>query len=153
VFDKETGRRRRCKSRAAYSEETDAVRKIFLLLNLIGLLYSLNHANELAKTVPEIPVEVLEVKDLGLSDRDESKSVLEVSWRVGQQIQKEKIAAFNLVLSVTYADGTTIVERRKFERTVFSARIEVPSIKPFGNRSSAFIKKTEARVTATVFKN
>lgn len=129
------------------------MRKTFIFLNLIGLLLTINQIALQAKATLDIPVEVVEVKDLGLSDRDESKSLIEVSWRVGNQVQKEKIAAFNLVLFVTYADGTTITERRKFEKTVFSARIEVPSVKTSGGRPTAFIKKTEARVFAAVSKN
>ena len=121
-------------------------------MNLIGLLLTINQISADAKADLQIPVEVVEVKDLGLSDRDESKSLIEVRWNAGA-IQKEKIVSFNLILSVTYADGTTITERRKFERNVFSARVEVPSVKTFGSRSSAFIKKTEALVSAAISKN
>ena len=128
------------------------MRKTFIFLKLIGLLLSVNQISADAKTDFQVPVEVVEVKDLGLSDRDESKSLIEVRWQVGEA-QKGKIAAFNLYLSVTYADGTTVTEKRKFEKTVFSARVEVPSVKPFGGRSSAFIKKMEARVFAAISKN
>ncbi len=128
------------------------MRKTFIFLNLIGLLLTINQISADAKANFEVPVEVVEVKDLGLSDRDESKSLIEVSWRV-DDAQKDKIAAFNLILSVTYADGTTITEKQKFEKTVFSARIEVPSVKTFGGRPTAFIKKTEARVSAAISNN
>lgn len=128
------------------------MRRAYIFLNLIGLLLTINQISADAKTAFEVPVEVVEVKDLGLSDRDESKSLIEVRWRVDED-QKDKIAAFNLVIFVTYADGTTITERRKFEKTVFSARIEVPSVKSFGGRPTAFIKKTEARVSAAISKN
>lgn len=128
------------------------MRRTFIFLNLIGLLITINQISADANTDFQVPVEVVEVRDLGLSDRDESKSLIEVRWRVGQ-IQKEKIAAFNLVLFVSYADGTTVTEKRKFEKTVLSAQIEVPSVKSFGGRSPAFIKKTEARVSAAISKN
>lgn len=128
------------------------MRRAFIFLNLIGLLITINQISADANTDFQVPVEVVEVRDLGLSDRDESKSLIEVRWRVGQ-IQKEKIAAFNLVLFVSYADGTTVTEKRKFEKTVLSAQIEVPSVKSFGGRSPAFIKKTEARVSAAISKN
>ncbi len=129
------------------------MRRTFIFLNLIGLLITINQISADAKTDFQVPVEVVEVKDLGLSDRDESKSLIEVRWRVAGQIQKEKIAAFNLVLFVSYADGTTFTEKRKYEKTVFSAQIEVPSVKTFGGRNPAFIKKTEARVSAAISKN
>lgn len=128
------------------------MRKTFVFLNLIGLLLTINQISATAKADFEVPVEVVEVKDLGLSDRNESKSLIEIKWCVNPA-QKDKIAAFNLVLLVTYADGTTITEKRKFEKTIFSARVEVPSVKTFGGRSSAFIKKTEARVSAAISKN
>jgi hypothetical protein len=127
------------------------MRKTFIFLNFIGLLLSVTQISAVAKTDFEVPVEVVEVKDLGLSDRDESKSLIEVSWCVSED-KKEKITAFNLILSVTYADGTTVTEKRKFEKSVFSARVEIPSVKPFGGRSSAFIKKMEARVSAKISK-
>ena len=132
--------------------EGTTMRRTFIFLNLIGLLITINQISADAKTDFQVPVEVVEVKDLGLSDRDESKSLIEVRWRVGQ-IQKEKIAAFNLILLVTYADGTIVTEKRKYEKTVLSARIEVPSVKTFGGRNPAFIKKTEARVSAAISKN
>ena len=49
-----------------------------------------------ANSVFDIPVEVIEVKDLGLSDRDESKSLIEVSWQI-DPLKQEKIASFNLL--------------------------------------------------------
>lgn len=127
------------------------MRKTFIYLNLIGLLLSVNQISAAAKTDFQIPVEVIEIKDLGLSDRDESKSLIEVRWRV-DEAQKEKVVSFNLVLSVTYADGITVTEKRKFEKSIFSARVEVPSVKTFGGRPTAFIKKMEARVSAIISK-
>ncbi len=129
------------------------MRRVFVFLNLIGLLITINENRAFAKSSFEIPVEVIEVKDLGLSDRDESKSLIEVRWQINE-IQKDKISAFKLSLSVIYADGTRIVEKHKFTKDVFSARLEVPSVKRFGGRPTAFIKRIEAEVTAaTISKN
>lgn len=104
-----------------------------------------------AKTDFGVPVEVTEVKDLGLSDRDESKSVIEVRWQIGS-VQPEKIASFLMILSITYADGTTISEKRTMEKSAVSARVEMPSVKFFG-RNSAFIKRMNAKVFAVFSKN
>lgn len=120
-------------------------------MNLIGLFLTVNQMPVNAKTVLDIPVEVTEVKDLGLSDRDELKSLIEVSWRVDPS-QKERIASFNLLLSITYADGTAITERRNVEKQAQSVRVEVPSVKTIGNRPPAFIKKINAKVTAVISK-
>jgi hypothetical protein len=87
------------------------MRKGFIFLNLIGLLLTINQTFANPKAFVEIPVESVEVKDMGLSDRDETKSVIEVRW-TADSIQKEKIVSFNLVLSVTYADGREDTSRQ-----------------------------------------
>ena len=130
----------------------NTMRVIYIFLSLIGLLTTINQTAAVAKTTFDVPVEVTAVRDLGLSDRDELKSVIEVCWRVGL-LDVENIASFNLVLSVTYADGTTIVEKRKIERNALSAQVEIPSVKTFGGRPAAFIKRLNAKVFAVFSKN
>lgn len=110
-----------------------------------------NQARPHAAAAIDVPVEVVEVRDLGLSDRDELKSVIEVRWFI-DPVQKEKIISFNLLLSVTYADGTAISEKRTVEKNSLSTRVEVPSVKTFGSRPAAFIKKIDAKVTAVISK-
>lgn len=128
------------------------MRKLLIALNLIGLFLTVNQIPANANVPLDFPVEVTEVKDLGLSDRDELKSLIEVSWRT-DSIQKEKIASFNLLLSVTYADGTSITERRTIDKNLSSIKIEVPSVKTIGRRPPAFIKNMSAKVTAVLSKN
>jgi len=128
------------------------MRKLLIYLNLIGSLLYAGNTSAAAKTNADIPVEVIKVRDLGLSDRDETKSVIEVSWKTGP-IQKEQIVSFNLILSITYADGTTISDKRKINSDLLSARVEVPSVKTFGGRTTAFIRKMDARVFAVISKN
>jgi hypothetical protein len=128
------------------------MRKVFVYLSLIGLLITINQKSLFANSDFEFPVEVIEVRDLGLSDRDEAKSLIEVSWQ-SDRVQKDKISNFNVSLFITYADGTRLVEKQKFNKDIFSARIEIPSVKTFHGKSSAFIKKLDARVTAAIIKN
>lgn len=128
------------------------MRKLTVVLNMIGLLLTLNQTPAIANSAIEIPVEVIDVRDLGLSDRDELKSLIEVSWRIDPQ-QQEKIASFSLLLSVTYADGTAVTERRTIDRGALSARVEVPSVKTIGRRPAAFIKNISAKVTALLNRN
>jgi len=128
------------------------MKKLFISLNLIGLLVVAINASAKAITSQDFPVEVVEIKDLGLSDRDESRSLIEIRWRVSP-LQRERVVSFNLVLSVTYADGTTINATRRITGDEHSTRFEVPSVKSIGGRSSAFISKMEARVTAVISKN
>lgn len=127
------------------------MRKLIVALNLIGLFLTVNQMPANANVPLDFPVEVTEVKDLGLSDRDELKSLIEVSWRT-DSIPKEKIASFNLLLSVTYADGTSITERRTIDKNLSSIKIEVPSVKTIGRRPPAFIKYMNAKVTAVLSK-
>ncbi len=128
------------------------MRKIYIFLSLFGLFLTINQNLTAANTNFDVPLEFTEVKDLGLSDRDELKSVIEVRWRIGS-LDAENIASFNLTLSATYADGTTIVEKRKIERNALSARIEIPSVTTFGGKPAAFIKRLNARVSAVFSKN
>ncbi len=123
------------------------MRKLFVFLNLIGLLVTLSRVSIDAKDFSDISVEVLQIRDLGISDTDESNSVIEIIWKA-DEIQKDKIAAFKLLLAVTYADGTKLTQRKIIEKKANSIRVEVPSVKSFGGRSSAFIKKIDAKVSA-----
>lgn len=125
------------------------MQRFFVFVSLIGSLFPAAHA--WTPVAMDIPVEVVEVRDLGLSDRDELKSVIEVRWSM-DPAQKEKISSFNLLLSVTYADGTAVSEKRTVAKTSLSARVEVPSVKAIGGRPAAFIKKIDARVTAVISK-
>jgi hypothetical protein len=128
------------------------MRNLLVVLNLIGLFITLNQTPANANTAMEIPVEVTEVRDVGLSDRDELKSLIEVSWRIDPQ-QQAKIASFNLLLSITYADGTAITERRTVDKSALSVKVEVPSVKTIGRRPPAFIKNINAKVTAVISKS
>jgi hypothetical protein len=137
------------KEKKTVERRKDKMKRIVVFLNLIGLLAAFGAGKVFCQNRLEIPVEVVEVRDLGLSDRDETKSLIEVRWRAGQ-IQKDRIRAFKLVLTVTYADGTRFVTQHKFQNDVFSTRVEVPSVKAFGRRPAAFITKIEAAVIAAV---
>lgn len=126
------------------------MRKIFVFLNLVGLLLAGgNFAN--AQTTNEIPVEVIKAQEIGLSDTDESKSLIEIVWQSGE-IPKDKINAFQVILFITYADGTVLIKKLKAEKEFDSIKIEVPSVKNFGGKPTAFIKKINAKVTAIISK-
>jgi hypothetical protein len=125
------------------------MRRFLICLNLIGLLLTVNQTAANANNFFQLQVKVIEIKDLGLSDRDESKSVVEVRWQVNP-FEQAKISSFNLTLSATYADGTTIIERRNVEKNKLVARVEIPSVKTSRSRPSAFIKNLKATVTAVI---
>lgn len=125
------------------------MKKLLICLNLVALLLVLFRTPAIAGTGG--PIEILEIRDLGLSDRDESRSVIEVRWRV-DQAQTDRGVFFDLVLSITYADGTVLRVHRRITGDATSTRFEVPSVKSVGSRNSAFIKKMEARVAAVFSK-
>ena len=102
-----------------------------------------------AKETADYPVEVLEVKDLGISANDDSKSIIEVRWRVNPTLVAN-VATFNLVLSITYADGTTTNIKRQTDGKSLSMRVEVSSVNISKGKSAAFIKKMNATVTAVI---
>jgi hypothetical protein len=126
--------------------------KILACLNLIGLLLTINQTAANANNFLQLQVKVIEIKDLGLSDRDESKSVIEVRWQINP-FEQEKISFFKITLFATYADGTTITANQNVEKNTLAARVEIPSVKNAKGRPSAFIKSLKAEVRAVISKN
>ena len=120
--------------------------KIIFVTLLTLFLVAANQISVNAKSLTDIPVEVVEVKDLGVSASDDSKSIIEVRWRVKSTL--DAATSFNLTLSVIYADGTTRDELKKVDGKTVSARFEVPSVKVSKGKPPAFIKKMNAVVIA-----
>lgn len=116
-------------------------------MSLISLVLAI--ASQTIINAADSPVEVLEVRDLGISANDDSKSIIEVRWRVNPTLIAD-VASFNLVLSVTYADGTTINVKRQTKEKSLSMRVEVPSVNISKGRPAAFIKKMNAIVIAVI---
>lgn len=123
------------------------MRSTLKILSLITLV--LAFANQAVINAADAPVEVLELKDLGISANDDSKSIIEVRWRVNPALVAN-VTSFNLVLSVTYADGTTINIKRQTKEKSLSMRVEVPSVNISKGRLPASIKKMNAIVTAVM---
>lgn len=119
------------------------------ILNLIGMLLTVNQFFVYANPVSEFPVKVVEVKDSGISDRDETKSVIEIRWQT-DSIEKEKIISFNIILFAVYADGTKISYRKSIDKNELSAQMEIPSVKTNGRRPLAGIKNLNAKVFALI---
>jgi hypothetical protein len=124
------------------------MRDKIIFLSLIAIFLIVANQSVNAKNLMDVPVEVVEVKDLGVSANDDSKSIIEVRWRINPTLNA--VASFNLTLIVTYADGTTINEVKKTDGKTVSARFEVPSVKISKGKPPAFIKKMNAVVTAVI---
>jgi hypothetical protein len=127
------------------------MKRLLISVTLTTLLLGIFQTPAKAGTGQDGPIEIVEIKDLGLSDRDESRSVIEVRWRVDQGATETSVS-FDLVLFITYADGTTIRANRKITGNGTSARFEVPSVRSAGGGTPAFIKRMEARVAAVISK-
>ncbi len=122
--------------------------KIIFQSLLILVMAAANLTDVGAQASTDVPVEVTEVRDLGVSANDDSKSIIEVKWRVGPTISA--VTSFNLTLSITYADGTILNEQKKSDGKSASARFEVSSAKVSKGKPPAFIKKMNAVVTAVI---
>lgn len=123
------------------------MRDKIIFLSLIALfLVAVNQALATTEIITDVPVEVIEIKDLGVSANDDSKSIIEVRWRVNPTLNS--VTSYNLSLTVTYADGTTVNEVKKTDAKAVSARFEVPSVKTSKGKPPAFIKKMNAIVMA-----
>lgn len=121
-----------------------------IVLSQVIFFLAATAANQIsvkAETTPDAPIEVIEIKDVGISAEDETKSVIEVRWKNNPTLNAN-INSFKLVLSVMYADGTTIIVTHYTDEESVSARIEVPSAKISKRNPPAFIKKLKAVVIA-----
>ena len=120
-------------------------RTIKFLVLVLMFFVSVSQAFALTNT----PVEVTEVKELGLSDSDETKSVIEIKWRVNPTLQTNH-SDFNVTLEITYADGAVLLFDEQAEKNARSAQIEVPTLHIYRGKKAAIIKHIKAFVTAEI---
>ncbi len=106
-----------------------------------------NQVSVRAETKPDAPVEVVEIKEVGISGADETKSVIEIRWRLNPALNAG-VSSFKLLLSVTYADGTTLILTHNADAESVLAQVEVPSAKISKRSPPAFIKQLKATVIA-----
>jgi hypothetical protein len=121
-----------------------------IILSQVVLFLAITTANQVsvkAETTIDAPVEVVEIKEIGISNDDESKSVIEIRWRINP-VLNSNVSSFKLFLSVTYADGTTLILTQNVDAESVLAQIEVPSAKISKRNPPAFIKKLNAVVIA-----
>jgi hypothetical protein len=121
-----------------------------IILSQVVLFLAITSANQVsvkAETIIDAPVEVIEIKEIGISNDDESKSVIEIRWRINPALNSN-VSSFKLFLSVTYADGTTLILTQNADAESVLAQIEVPSAKISKRNPPAFIKNLKASVVA-----
>jgi hypothetical protein len=115
----------------------------------ILLLVTINQISAGVKSSLEIPVEVVGIKELGISANDKTKTIIEVRWENNSAFSTS-VSSFKLNLSVTYTDGTTFNEAKKAESKATSERFEVPTAKVSKNKPAAGIKKMNAIALAVL---
>lgn len=119
------------------------------LIILAALTLILTAAPVRANTFADTPVEVVAIKDAGISDADESKSIIEVRWRTNPAINASA-SIFKLQLSVTYADGSTLMLTQNADGEAMYAQFEVPSARLSKRHPPALIKRISAVVIAVL---
>ncbi len=115
----------------------------------ILLLVTINQISAQAKSSLEIPVEVVGIRELGVSANDNTKTIIEVRWKNNPSLNAS-VRSFKVNIAITYADGTTINEVKKAESKATSQRFEVPTAKVSKNKPTAGIKKLNAIVLAVL---
>ena len=123
--------------------------QIRFLVLVLTIFVNVNQVIAETKGCRNTPVEVTEVKDLGLSDADETKSVIEVQWCVNPTLQPTH-SAFNVTLEITYADGAILIFDKQAENSSRSAEVEVPTLHIYRGKKPAVIKQMKAFVTTEV---
>lgn len=118
-----------------------------ILILVLTLFVTINQTIAKTKDCSETPVKVTQVKETGLSDSDETKSVIEVQWCVNPTLQPTH-SAFNVTVEITYADGAVLIFDEQTGNEARSTEIEVPTLHIFRGKKPAIIKQVKAFVTA-----
>ena len=122
------------------TQKTIAILTILLTINLVFAAIAQSS---------ETPVQVTEIKDLGLSEADETKTVFEIHWQVNPAIHPNH-SNFNVTLEIIYADGASLIFDEQAEYFARLRRIEVPTLHTFRGKKSAIIKEVRAFVTKEI---
>jgi hypothetical protein len=124
-----------------------AAHRLLILVLVLTMFLTINPALVKGDKCRATPVKVTEVKELGLSESDETKAVIEVKWCVNSALQPTH-SAFNVTVEVTYADGAILLFDEQAESRARSTRIEVPALHLYRGKKPAIIREIKAFVTA-----
>jgi len=94
-------------------------------------------------------IEILEVKNVGISAANDAKSVIEVRW-AARFPQGVTVKSFDISLEVSYADKTREKIRGKVSGSITSTRFEVSTLRLSPGRPGAELRGFEAAVTANI---
>lgn len=92
-------------------------------------------------------IDIVEVKNLGISAANDSKSVIQMKWEA-KLPPGSNVKSFDVSLEVQYADRTKEKIRDTVNGSASSARFEVPTLHVSPGRPAAEFRTFEASVTA-----
>ena len=132
--------------------KTDTTKKLLrhrdALIRIAVLLLCICSAKTEAQPSAAVPlIEITEVKNVGLSAINDSKSVIQALWSVHAQPGRN-IKSFELNLEVTYADGAVEKLRATAPGSERKVRMEVPTLHVSAGRPGAELKSFKANITA-----
>jgi hypothetical protein len=95
------------------------------------------------------PVKIVDVKNIGISAANQTKSIIEIRWQADFAPNKT-VKSFEIKLEVIYTDGAVITAQSSANATARSGRVEVPTTHLSPGQTPAIIKSMKASVM-TVF--
>jgi len=101
--------------------------------------------NCLPQSSPPSGVEILGVKNLGLSAANESLSVLQVKWKVTEP--NAPVKRFEVKLAVTYAYGALQTATASVDDPVRAVRFEFPTLHFSGGKPGAELRNYRVNIT------
>jgi hypothetical protein len=119
------------------------------LILIAGLIISFHIAPPAAAQSEGGPsrIEIVEVRNLGISAANDAKSVIQVEW-AARLPPEATVKSFDVSLEVRYADRTSEKIKSTVSASTASARFEVPTIHLSPGRPGAEMRSFEASVTA-----
>jgi hypothetical protein len=129
--------------RFSYGERCEMRRKATFLNLILMVFLAINHA------IANTPVEVTEIKNLGISDADETKCVIEIQWKINPALHPNH-SVFNITLEIIYADEAILIFDEQAANSSRSAQIEVPALHLFRGGKPAIIKEIKGFITTEV---
>jgi hypothetical protein len=96
-----------------------------------------------------VRVDILEVKNVGVSASNESNSIIQVKWNVTAS-PSTAIKSFDLHLEVIYADGAVEKAKASADSRARAARFEIPTLHRVAGRNASEMKSFKINITTTV---
>jgi hypothetical protein len=92
-------------------------------------------------------IEIVEVKTVGISAGDNTKSIIQIKWLAESQ-PGTAIKSFDVFLEVVYADGAIEKVKTNANGSARSARFELQTVHSAAGRAAAELRGFKASVTA-----